>query len=145
VVRTVPSPPRQAEQRMGWIIRGLDCHSECLEQFYGVELCSLGLVGQSDPCGVGWSQYVNVCGTKRYCVGWCGSECHSVYTGGCQSSRHREVAGQSALLLPPLLLGWEGECRSRWGVARWDPSLQEERSSVNWGEHRTPFFVISLP
>ncbi len=40
------------------------------------------MVGLSDPCGVGLSQYENVCGANRYSVGWCGSECHSVQLGG---------------------------------------------------------------
>jgi hypothetical protein len=40
------------------------------------------VVGLSDPCGVGFSQYENVCGANRYSVGWCGSECHSVQLGG---------------------------------------------------------------
>ncbi len=40
------------------------------------------MVGLSDPCGVGLSQYENVCGANRYSVGWCRSECHSVQLGG---------------------------------------------------------------
>jgi hypothetical protein len=40
------------------------------------------VVGLSDPCGVGLSQYENVFGANRYSVGWCGSECHSVQLGG---------------------------------------------------------------
>jgi hypothetical protein len=42
----------------------------------------LGVVGLSDPCGVGLSHYENICGANRYSVGWCGSECHSVQLGG---------------------------------------------------------------
>jgi hypothetical protein len=40
------------------------------------------VVGLSDPCGVGLSQYENVCGANRYSVGWCGLKCHSVQRGG---------------------------------------------------------------
>jgi hypothetical protein len=40
------------------------------------------VVGLSDPCGVGLSQNVSVCGANHYSVGWCGSECHSVQRGG---------------------------------------------------------------
>ncbi len=44
-------------------------------------MSGLGVVGLSDPCGVGLSKYENVCGANRYSVGWCGSECHSVQLG----------------------------------------------------------------
>ncbi len=40
------------------------------------------MVGLSDPCGVGLSQYENIRGANRYSAGWCGSECHSVQLGG---------------------------------------------------------------
>ncbi len=40
------------------------------------------MVGLSEPCGVGLSQYENVSGANRHSAGWCGSECHSVQLGG---------------------------------------------------------------
>jgi hypothetical protein len=32
------SPPSQAEQRMGWIVHGSDCHSQRLDPLLGVKL-----------------------------------------------------------------------------------------------------------
>jgi hypothetical protein len=58
---------------VGWIVT-----ANVFTNFQGVELSSLGVVGQSDPCGVVLSQYVNLCGVNPYSVRWCGSECHSV-------------------------------------------------------------------
>ncbi len=77
-----PSPSHQAEQRMGRIIRGSDCHSEPLDPLLrGRTERFGGGLGQSDPCRVGLSQYVNVCGTKRYSVGWCRSKCQCLNKG----------------------------------------------------------------
>ncbi len=53
-----PPPPRWAEQRMGRIIRGLDCHSECLYPL---------LRGQTEQFGGGqtvqplWGRIVTIC------------------------------------------------------------------------------------
>jgi hypothetical protein len=71
---------RQAKQRMGRIVRGSDCHSQRKDPLLRGR--TERLVGLSDPCGVGLSQYENICGANRYSVGWCWSECHSVQLGG---------------------------------------------------------------
>ncbi len=65
----------QAKQRMGRIVRGSDCHSQRLDLLLRGRIEQFG-------CGVGLSQYENICGANRYSVGWCGSECHSVQLGG---------------------------------------------------------------
>ncbi len=76
-----PNPPGEAEN-------GSDCTWVGLSQptfrpsSKGVELSGLVVVRLSDPCGVGLSQYENVCGANRYSVGWFGLECHSVQLGG---------------------------------------------------------------
>jgi hypothetical protein len=71
-------PPLLGGAENGLDVHGSDCHSQHLDPLLRVELSGLGMVRQSDPCGVVLSQYVNVCGANNYSVGWCRSECHSV-------------------------------------------------------------------
>jgi hypothetical protein len=51
---------------MGRIIHGSDCHSQRLNPLLRGRTERFGVVGQSDPCGVGLSQYVNVYGANHY-------------------------------------------------------------------------------
>jgi hypothetical protein len=67
---------------VGRIVRGSDCHSQSFDPLLRGRIEWLGVVGLSDPCGVGLSQYENVCWANRYSVRWCGSVCHSVQLGG---------------------------------------------------------------
>jgi hypothetical protein len=90
---------RWAKQRMGRIVRGSDCHSQRLDPLLRGLTERLGVVGLSDPCGVGLSQYENVCGANRYSVGWCGSECHSVQLGG---GAIVKAPNLTSSLIPPL-------------------------------------------
>ncbi len=77
--RGLHCPPSQAQQRISQIVNGSDCHSECLDSLLRGQTDRYG-GDWSGPCGARLSQYVNVCGSKHYSVGWCGSECQSVKT-----------------------------------------------------------------
>jgi hypothetical protein len=86
---------RRVKQRMGQIVRGPDCHSQCLDPL---------LRGRTERFGCGrtvrplWGRIVSIWkhlwGESLQCrmvrVGWCGSECHSVQLGVAQSSRYRQ-------------------------------------------------------
>jgi hypothetical protein len=67
----IEQTPRVGEQlTFSWVFLHMN------DYYYGlsihiqrVELSGLGVIGQSDPFGVGWSQYVNVSGANHYSAG----------------------------------------------------------------------------